>query len=109
LLRLVFQSILWQHRYKIPMRKSREVPITLLAAAAMLSIGCHDEPRHCVDDNNRLVPDSTCDVGHRGGHFVYGGSSGWHVGDAVVGSSVSRGGFGGGEGGEGGHGGGGGE
>lgn len=40
-----------------------------------------------------------------GAHYVYGGSSGGHVGDAVVGGSVSRGGFGaigGGGGGEGG-------
>jgi hypothetical protein len=85
------------------MRRSREVPITLLAAAALVSIGCHDEPRHCVDAQNHLEPDSYCSSGsHTGFHYVYGGSSGGHYGDAIVGSSVSRGGFGHGGGGEGG-------
>lgn len=99
------------------MRKSREVPLTLLAAAAVASLGvvgltgCKDEPRRCVDAQNHLMPDSYCEEHHGGGgfvgyHYVYGGSSGGHVGDTVVGSSVSRGGFGsfghggGGEGGE---------
>lgn len=90
------------------MRKSREVPLTLLAVAALASIGsttgCHDQPRHCVDAMNHLQPDSVCEA--RSGttvyHYVYGGASGGHYGDTVVGASVSRGGFGGGEGGEGG-------
>jgi hypothetical protein len=92
------------------MRKSREVPLTLLAAVALSAIGCHDEPRHCVDAQNRLQPDSVCEARSGGGgvvggyHYVWGGASGGHYGDSVVGSSVSRGGFGhgGGEGGEGG-------
>ena len=90
------------------MRKSREVPLTLLAAAALASIGsvattgCHDEPRHCVDAMNHLQPDSVCEARPGTGfHYVYGGASGGHYGDTVVGASVSRGGFGG-EGGEGG-------
>jgi hypothetical protein len=93
------------------MRKSREVPLTLLAVAALASIGsttgCHDQPRHCVDAMNHLQPDSVCEArsgssGVVGGyHYVYGGASGGHYGDSVVGASVSRGGFGGG-GGEGG-------
>jgi hypothetical protein len=89
------------------MRKSREVPLTLLAVAALASIGsttgCHDQPRHCVDAQNHLQPDSVCEAraGVGGFHYVYGGASGGHYGDTVVGSSVSRGGFGGG-GGEGG-------
>ncbi len=88
------------------MRKSSEVPLTLLAAAAMASIGCHNGPRHCVDAQHRLLPDSYCEEHHEGGYFyVYGGSSGGHFGDVVVGassSSISFGGFGhgGGEGGE---------
>lgn len=86
------------------MRKSSAVPLTLLAAAAMVSIGCHDEPRHCVDAQNHLQPDLYCNSAAVGGyHYVYGGSSGGHYGDVVEGASVSRGGFGG----EGGHGGGG--
>ena len=91
------------------MRKSREVPLTLLAVAALASIGtltttgCHDDPRHCVDATNRLQPDSVCEARPGTGyHYVYGGSSGGHYGDTVVGSSVSRGGFGHGGGGEGG-------
>jgi hypothetical protein len=97
------------------MRKSKEVPLTLLAAAALASIGsvattgCHDEPRRCVDAQNRLQPDSVCAARSGSGgvivggyHYVYGGASGGHYGDTVVGSSVSRGGFGHGGGGEGG-------
>jgi hypothetical protein len=84
------------------MRKSKDVSLTLLAAVALASIGCHDGPRNCVDAQNRLQPDASCRAGGGGFHYVYGGSSGGHYGDSVVGSSVSRGGFGhgGGEGGE---------
>jgi hypothetical protein len=88
------------------MRKSREVPLTLLAAAAVASIGCHSNgPRHCVDAQHHLMPDSYCEQGHGGSYYVYGGSSGGHFGDVVVGassSSTSFGGFGhgGGDGGE---------
>ena len=94
------------------MRKSSAVPLTLLAVAA-LATGCHDRPvsRNCVDAQGRIVPDTNCNTGSGGGggmgyHYIYGGSSGGRVGDAVVGGStsesgVSRGGFGGG-GGEGG-------
>jgi hypothetical protein len=77
------------------MRKSREVPLTLLAAVALSSIGCQEEHRSCVDAQNRIVSDSNCSAGSSGAHYVYGGASGGHVGDAVVGGSVSRGGFGG--------------
>lgn len=88
------------------MRKSREVPLTLLAAAALAAIGCRNGPRHCVDAQHHLMPDSYCEEHHSGGYFyVYGGSSGGHIGDSVVGassSSYSFGGFGHGGGGEGG-------
>jgi len=77
------------------MRKSREVPLTLLAAVALTSIGCREEHRDCVDAQNRIVSDSSCSAGYSGAHYVYGGVSGGHFGDAVVGGSVSRGGFGG--------------
>jgi hypothetical protein len=102
---LVFDEEVWKDRCEYPMRKSSEVPLTILAAAAMLTIGCRDEPRHCVDAQNHLMPDSTCEAhstGYGGYHYVYGGSSGGHYGDMVLGSSVSRGGFGHGGGGEGG-------
>jgi hypothetical protein len=77
------------------MRKSREVPLTLLAAIALSMTACRDEQRNCVDSQNRLLPESSCQAGSSGAHYIYGGSSGGHVGDAVVGGSVSRGGFGG--------------
>ena len=53
---------------------------------------------------NHLQPDSVCEARSSTTvyHYVYGGASGGHYGDTVVGASVSRGGFGGGEGGEGG-------
>ena len=77
------------------MRKSRDVPLTLLAAAALTSIGCHNGPRHCVDAQNHKIPDSACQVHSTGAHYIYGGASGGHYGDAVIGGSVTRGGFGG--------------
>jgi hypothetical protein len=90
------------------MRRSREVELTLLAALALSITACRDERRSCVDSQKRLLPDSSCQAppsgGYYGAHYIYGGSSGGRVGDAVVGGSVSRGGFGGigGSGGEGG-------
>jgi hypothetical protein len=78
------------------MRKSKEVQLTLLAAIALSMTACRDEHRDCVDAQNHLLPESNCQAGSSGAHFVYGGSSGGHYGDSVVGaSSVSRGGFGG--------------
>lgn len=78
------------------MRKSREVQLALLAAVALSVTSCRDERRNCVDSQNRILPESDCRTGSGGGaHYIYGGSSGGRVGDAVVGgSSVSRGGFG---------------
>lgn len=80
------------------MRRSRDIQLTLLASLALTTLtACRDEPAHCVDAQNRLLPDSSCQVsgGAVGAHYVYGGSSGGHFGDTVVGASVSRGGFGG--------------
>jgi len=77
------------------MRKSTEVQLTLLAAIALSMTACRNGHRDCVDAQGRLQPDSTCQTGMYGSHYVYGGSSGGHVGDTVVGGSVSRGGFGG--------------
>jgi hypothetical protein len=99
------------------MRKSAAVPLTVLgltAAAIGVSIGtdgftgCSNGPAHCVDAQNRLAPDESCrrgsgGIGYLGYHYIYGGSSGGHFGDTVVGASTtSRGGFGHGGGGEGG-------
>jgi hypothetical protein len=85
------------------MRRSKEVELTLLAALALSMTACREQRRNCVDSQNRLLPDSACQVpgsgssGYYGtsGHYIYGGSSGGHIGDSVVGGSVSRGGFGG--------------
>jgi hypothetical protein len=79
------------------MRKSREVKLTLLAAVALSMTACR-EHRDCIDTQNRKEPDSYCDAtgGHGIYHYVYSGSSGGHVGDAVIGGSATpRGGFGG--------------
>jgi len=76
------------------MRKSKEVRTALLAAVALAMVGCRDERRDCVDMQNHLQPDSACQAGAGGAHYIYGGASGGHVGDTVVGGSVSRGGFG---------------
>jgi hypothetical protein len=112
------------------MRKSRAVPLTLLAIASLATTtACDDGPtetRNCVDSQKHIVSDKQCAQptayggGGGGYHFIYGGASGGRVGDTVVGGSdtaeagarvvsaetggVVRGGFGG-EG-EGGHGGG---
>jgi hypothetical protein len=83
------------------MRKSRAVPLTLLATAALAAAGCNDHPRevrNCVDAENHIVPDSRCDpspssrgAGGGGFHYVYGGASGGTVGDTVEeGSSESE-------------------
>ena len=80
------------------MRRSREINLTLLAALAFTMTACRDENRDCVDPHNRKLPDSVCEDNAQspyGAHYVYGGSSGGHVGDTVVGGGVSRGGFGG--------------
>lgn len=87
------------------MRKSKEVPITVLAALALFTTACQDaETRNCVDAQGHIAPDANCQTATPGVpyHFVYGGSSGGHIGDTVYGGSttpssgVSRGGFGGG-------------
>lgn len=87
------------------MRRSSAVPLTLLAAVAAFATGCHDQPRHCVDAEGRIVADTNCSGSTPGGggfRYIYGGSSGGRIGDTVVGGSatpsdgVSRGGFGGG-------------
>jgi hypothetical protein len=94
------------------MRKSREVPLTLLAAFALSTTACRDkasEIRHCVDAQGHIVQDTSCqNQPYRAGYlpmyrYVYGGSSGGRIGDTVYGShastggeesGVSRGGFG---------------
>lgn len=88
------------------MRKSSEVPITILAALALFTTGCRDEVQNCVDAQGHIVPDSSCQSPPAGAayHYIYGGSSGGHIGDTVFGGSTTpssgifRGGFGHGDG-----------
>ena len=80
------------------MRKSREVKLTILAAIALSMTACRTEHRDCVDRQGRKEPDSFCDATSGGSvyHYVYGGSSGGHWGDSVIGGGATpRGGFGG--------------
>jgi hypothetical protein len=83
------------------MRRSREVQLTLLASLAVTLTACTPERRDCVDAQGRMLSDSACRASTRtgGAHYIYGGSSGGHVGDYVLGGSTSshsilRGGFG---------------
>ncbi len=81
------------------MRRSHAVPLILLAVAAVsAATGCREHPtqiRNCVDDNRHIVPDERCDDEPFTGtvilpgsyHYLYGGASGGHLGDAVVGGS----------------------
>lgn len=67
----------------------------------MALTGCRSGRRDCIDAQNHKLADQACQarpggMGYvPGAHYWYGGSSGGHVGDTVVGGgSVSRGGFG---------------
>jgi hypothetical protein len=83
------------------MRRSREVQLTLLASLAVTLTACTPEHKDCADAQGRILPDSACQTSGRvgGAHYIYGGSSGGHVGDYVLGGSTAshsilRGGFG---------------
>jgi hypothetical protein len=118
------------------MKKTQHITLGLLAGMALaFTSGCgrRAERRDCVDEAGRLANDQNCQTveqqrrsGYTGVlpyyHYLYGGSSGGHIGDAVVNGNpvpgmgsggggffggVSRGGFG--STGSGGHGGSGGE
>jgi hypothetical protein len=87
------------------MRKSTVVPLTILASLALIP-GCRNRfgSRNCVDELGRIAPDSNCQASAPGGsryRYVYGGASGGHIGDRVIGGratpaegGVTRGGFG---------------
>jgi len=82
------------------MRRSHAVTLALLAVAILSgSPGCADHPvqiRNCADDNRHIAPDGRCDNEPYTGsavlpgsyHYVYGGASGGHLGDTVVGGSL---------------------
>ena len=82
------------------MRRSNAVALALLAVATLsaTSTGCEDHPtqiRNCVDDNRHIAPDDRCDNEPFTGsvimpgsyYYLYGGASGGHLGDTVVGGS----------------------
>ena len=77
------------------MRRSKDVSLTLLTALALSSTACDNRPievRNCVDAQGRIVPDPDCRQHSSGGgggyHYIYGGTSGGHDGDTVVGGSA---------------------
>ena len=100
------------------MKRTSHITLGLLAGMALaFTTGCHrhNERRDCVDDASRLAGEQNCMdadnqrkngyMGHPGYHWAYGGSSGGHIGDVVVGGNpvpgmggaaggVGRGGFG---------------
>ncbi|HUO59163.1 MAG TPA: hypothetical protein VMU24_00755 [Candidatus Acidoferrales bacterium] len=105
------------------MKKSSSVTLGLVASLALTFTACRSERQDCVDETNHLSDAQNCRdaeynrnhgyVGYQPYRWVYGGSSGGHLGDVVfdgnpargmdhISSGVSRGGFGS-------HGGGGGE
>jgi hypothetical protein len=81
---LYFPAIFYTFVAKpISMRKSREVPLTLLAIVALSITACRDEPQNCVDAQNHLLPSGACQSGStvsRGGFGGF-GSSGSGGGD----------------------------
>jgi len=115
------------------MKRTQHITLGLLAGMALaFTSGCRSQRRDCVDESGRITGDQNCQMveqrrnsGYTGSlpyyHYLYGGSSGGHIGDTVVNgnpgpgggwggessSGVGRGGFGGT--GSGGHGGSGGE
>ncbi len=107
------------------MKKTQHITLGLLAGMALaFTSGCNRaERRNCVDETGRIANEENCQMveqrrnsGYTGSlpyyHYLYGGSSGGHIGDAVVNGnpmpgmssgggvggffgSISRGGFGG--------------
>ena len=118
------------------MKRTQHITLGLLAGMALgFTSGCNRaEHRDCADEQGRIANDQNCQLveqqrrsGYTGSlpyyHYLYGGSSGGHIGDTVVNGnpmpgmsssgsggffgSIARGGFG--STGSGGHGGSGGE
>ncbi len=75
------------------MRKSREVPLNLLASLSRFVTGdrSEQETRYCVDEEGRIVPEvywqnSTLGISY---HYIYGGKTEGKIGDVVVGGSLT--------------------
>lgn len=79
------------------MKRSSHVTLGLLAAAAVaFTTGCRHTPerRDCVDEQNRIAGEQNCVLaeqnrshgyaGYIPYHYMYGGSTGGHIGDAVI-------------------------
>lgn len=84
------------------MKKSSQITLGLVATAALaFSTSCHRKPteaQNCVGADNRIAADSWCEDAERQrrsnpGYFSpyfwrYGGSSGGHIGDTLMGGSA---------------------
>ncbi len=80
------------------MKRTQHITLGLLAGMALaFTSGCNRqaEGRDCVDESGRITGDQNCQMaeqrrssGYTGSmpyyHYLYGGSSGGHLGDAVV-------------------------
>jgi hypothetical protein len=82
-------------------RKSSQITLGLVASLAMaFTSGCRrTQVQNCVGADNRIIGDQYCDEADKqrrnspGGYYPYrwlfGGSSGGHIGDSVLGGSTS--------------------
>ncbi len=80
------------------MKRTQHITLGLLAGMALaFTSGCNRRPerRDCVDETGRITSDQNCQAAQqrRGSgyigpqpyyHYLYGGSSGGHIGDRVV-------------------------
>jgi hypothetical protein len=80
------------------MKRTEHITLGLLAGMALaFTSGCHRPPerRNCVDETGSITTDQNCQLAEqrrRSGfigpmpyyHYLYGGSSGGHIGDRVV-------------------------
>ena len=78
-----------------PVRRTANITLTILAVAA--AIGCSDtreaEVKRCVDQNNKMADETSCEdrryhgAGYYGYRYIYGGNGGYRPGDTVYGGS----------------------
>jgi len=99
-------EVLSKSRIQTAEARDIELHLGIVPWPLLITHSSCEQRRSCVDSQNRLLPDSACQAqnsgssgyygsSNGGAHYIYGGSSGGRVGDAVMGGSVSRGGFGG--------------
>jgi hypothetical protein len=84
-----------QQGNQIPMRKSQNVTLTILAAAALAGCGNNVkelEVKRCIDGNGVMQDDGNCNNNSRYGlgqgryRYVYGGNGGYTPGSVVTGA-----------------------